>query len=588
LKQKVVGMLEEVRDMWRKTWTWTALASALAVAAAGLLPLLAHGDHADPPANNAKDNDEEVLTSGVVHEAFGKPVAFDPQPGIIIAKKPPEPIEELPPEEKPVGDNVAWIHGYWGWDADRGRFIWVSGFYRSLPPDREWVPGYWYELPEGKGYQWVSGFWKSTAVKGVEYLPPPPESLEIGPTIAAPGEDYFWSSGCWVYYERRYVWRPGCWVRYRPGWVYVPAHYVWTPCGYVYIHDYWDYSIRRRGLLLAPVYIDPVVYCRPQYVFRPRIIIDLDLLTDHFFCYPRYYHYCFGDYYSRDYLRIGIYPWFSFHLSCGYSASYAYYDCFYRKKDPKWSERIREQYVVYREDASTRPPRTFAAQQALVQEKAKKPGASVDHLLLVKPVAELAAAKDAPIKIERIEAKRRDEFRERSREVRDLASLRLKREQETAAKKPAEIPKLPTPVAVELPRSPIVGKPAKDFDKADAPPPPPAVRIDPDIRPAKPPERPRPEDRIDPKPPPRLVEPPKPVERPKDPPKPVEQPKPPPKPVEQPKPPPRLVEPPKPVEQPKPPPRLVDPPKPVEQPKPPPRPSDQGRPPANPPKGGRK
>ena len=55
----------------------------------------------------------EVLTRGPVHEAFAETVTFDPEPGIVVAKAPPAAIEELPPDQRPEGANVAWIPGYW-------------------------------------------------------------------------------------------------------------------------------------------------------------------------------------------------------------------------------------------------------------------------------------------------------------------------------------------------------------------------------------------------------------------------------------------------------------------------------------------
>ena len=85
----------------------------------------------------------QVLTRGPVHEAFAETVTFDPQPGVVAARAPPEAIEELPPEQRPEGANVAWIPGYWGWDDERADFLWVSGIWRALPPGRQWVPGYW-------------------------------------------------------------------------------------------------------------------------------------------------------------------------------------------------------------------------------------------------------------------------------------------------------------------------------------------------------------------------------------------------------------------------------------------------------------
>jgi hypothetical protein len=35
----------------------------------------------------------EVLTRGPVHEAFAETITFDPEPGIVAPKAPPEPIE---------------------------------------------------------------------------------------------------------------------------------------------------------------------------------------------------------------------------------------------------------------------------------------------------------------------------------------------------------------------------------------------------------------------------------------------------------------------------------------------------------------
>ena len=46
-----------------------------------------------------------------------------------MSKLPPEAIEEVPPEQRPEGDNVAWIPGYTAWDDERGDFLWVSGIW---------------------------------------------------------------------------------------------------------------------------------------------------------------------------------------------------------------------------------------------------------------------------------------------------------------------------------------------------------------------------------------------------------------------------------------------------------------------------
>lgn len=67
----------------------------------------------------AAADDLEVLR-GPVHEAFAESVSYEPQPGILVGAAVPELIEELPPEQRPEGGNVAWIPGYWVWDDEQG------------------------------------------------------------------------------------------------------------------------------------------------------------------------------------------------------------------------------------------------------------------------------------------------------------------------------------------------------------------------------------------------------------------------------------------------------------------------------------
>ena len=88
---------------------------------------------APAPASAAADAEQgvQVLTRGPVHEAFAETVTYDPQPGIVVAKAPPAAIEEVPPDQRPEGTNVAWIPGYWGWDDERNDFLWVSGIWRA-------------------------------------------------------------------------------------------------------------------------------------------------------------------------------------------------------------------------------------------------------------------------------------------------------------------------------------------------------------------------------------------------------------------------------------------------------------------------
>src|SRR3954447_19853543 len=103
----------------------------LGLVAVGLIALLAaQGPQAQPPPPqppvpidpSAQPGDTEPgvepQTRGPVHEAFAQPETADPQPSPIVPKRPPDGIDEMPPEEQPEGANVGWIPGYWAWEDD--------------------------------------------------------------------------------------------------------------------------------------------------------------------------------------------------------------------------------------------------------------------------------------------------------------------------------------------------------------------------------------------------------------------------------------------------------------------------------------
>src|SRR5260370_19981134 len=100
---------------------WGVLAAAFLWPAA-LLAQNAHSDIKEIPTD-----DVTVQARGPIHEAYAQPTDTAPQAGPIIPKQPPDPVVEQPPDEKPQGDNVIWIPGYWTWDSDRSDFTWVSG-----------------------------------------------------------------------------------------------------------------------------------------------------------------------------------------------------------------------------------------------------------------------------------------------------------------------------------------------------------------------------------------------------------------------------------------------------------------------------
>src|SRR5262249_43813180 len=141
--------------------TFTALLGGVGLAALLLVQAPAEGQ---PPADGP-----EVLARGPVHEAYAEPVDPRPQASPVVPKQPPEAVEETPPDQRPEGDNVQWINGYWAWDDERNDFIWVSGFWRVPPPGRRWVPGHW--QPVDGGHQWSPGIWAAVEQPEIEYVP---------------------------------------------------------------------------------------------------------------------------------------------------------------------------------------------------------------------------------------------------------------------------------------------------------------------------------------------------------------------------------------------------------------------------------
>jgi WXXGXW repeat (2 copies) len=361
-------------------------------------------DAANDP-NQPTDPNTEVLTRGAVHEAFAQPVVFNAVPGTVVPTQPPEPVEEMPPEQKPAGDHVQWMSGYWTWEADQQKYVWCSGIWRSVPAGMEWVPGYWTQA-EG-GWRWVGGYWNKTNV-AVNYLPKPNDSLENGPVGVAPGPNYVWIPGVWVWRGTHYAWRPGFWAVANPDWIWMPAHYVWTPSGYLFVEGHWDYAVERRGVIFAPVVFRPGVVITPGYVYSPAIAMDFSVCTGCLFCRPGFGCYCFGDYYGGPAVTVGIYPWFAFGR-VGYDPLFAYYSWHF---GPAWRDRLVVDYRFRLAHFDARPPRTFLAMRL--------GGGPVLALHI-----NLFAARGGGMRFERISAARRAEIHRAVREQRAANARRM-------------------------------------------------------------------------------------------------------------------------------------------------------------------
>jgi hypothetical protein len=405
------------------------------------------------------------MTRGPVHEAFAGPVVFDPKASEIIAKQPPQPVQEMPPDQKPAGDNVQWIPGYWAWDDQRNDFLWVSGIWRIPPPGRQWVPGYW--TGAQGGYQWVPGSWAPVPaadanVQTQQYLPAPPASIEAGPNVPPPQPDSIWAPGVWYWQPTGYVWRPGYWVTPQTNWLWVPAHYVWTPGGYLFVEGYWDHAVGLRGMMFAPVYFSQPVYAQPAFVYTPSIGLLAAGLLANLFVRPAYCHYYFGDYYATTYFSVGIYPWYSYHMSrFGYDPLYAHAYSINVVQNPHWAEQLHQAYRYRRENVDARPPHTWIQQTTIIKNQTIVNNVTninvtnnVRNVALAAPVTRIAASANAGgaggMRFEHVDATRRQAAVAQATQLHQFREQRAAQEVRAAKAGPISQPR-----HVEMARSPV-------------------------------------------------------------------------------------------------------------------------------------
>lgn len=399
---------------------------------------------------SAQDAGVEVLARGPVHEAYAEPADSAPAPSPVVPKPPPKLIEEVPPDQRPDLDGVQWMPGYWGWDEEKQDFLWVSGFWRVPPPGRQWVPGSWRAATGG--YQWAPGFWANTEQPEQQYLPPPPATVESGPSVPPPGEDYFYSPGVWVYRDTRYVWRPGVWCHHRPGWVWVAAHYRWTPCGYVLCGDYWDLTLATRGCLFAPCYIDFNVCYRPGWCYTPRYVVYDECLTGALFVRPGFGCYYFGDYFGASYTRLGYRSWFNVSIGVGhgyhYDPLYSYYAVEYRSR-PAWHADMRALYVGRYNGTIAPPPRTLVQQNIVIKNTTVN---NVRNVTMIGSLNQVQAASNG--KLKPVAADQRADILRTNRQFHEAAQKRTQVESQLVAKGP--IPTAgaaPRKATLDLPKS---------------------------------------------------------------------------------------------------------------------------------------
>jgi hypothetical protein len=326
---------------------------------ASLLPFTLQGASAQalpaPPQNAVKPEDGiEIEARGPVHEAYAQPFDKNVTPPPVVAKKPPAPVPEEPPDQKPAA-NSEWLPGYWSWDSGRNDFIWVSGFWRTPPPGKKWMPGHWAQADNG--WQWVSGVWIG-ADQNLQYVPEPPPSVDNGPSVPAPNDNSMYIPGAWQMRNDNYVWRPGFWNQAYSDWVWTPSYYSWTPNGCAYVPGYWDYPLANRGVLFAPVYFNRPLWQNAGWFYRPSWTVDVgELFYSSLFIGPYHRNYFFGDYFAPSYARAGYWPWYAWGRNF-HDPLFSYYR-WANRGDARWYAGLRNSYWGRRNGDLARPA-TFA------------------------------------------------------------------------------------------------------------------------------------------------------------------------------------------------------------------------------------
>jgi hypothetical protein len=425
-----------------------------------------------PAANGPNESDDgmEVLTRGPIHEAFAEVSVDQRQPGVVVSRPVPEPINEIPPEFRPEGVNIAWISGYWSWDEEQNDFIWVSGIWRDIPPGRQWVSGYW--MPVAGGSQYVSGFWRSAEQAETVYLPPPPQSLASSPNSPALSPSHVWINGSWVWYQNGYAWQGGYWLDSRPDMIWIPAHYAWTPRGYIFVRGYWDYHLERRGLLFAPRYYPRPIYRNHGYFYTPSVVLDIDAVFLSLFIRWDSHHYYFGDYYDARYERHGFHPWYSKRATrYGYDPYYRSYRQHRLVKDKAWENNYQRQFEYRRDHKEARPPRIYRPQMNQNFDKSRRE----EDNIIGRRLDDVVVKRDQPVRFTRLPPDHKRVFSSQDRKSNNFQPERRTLETQPTEKrkswKPAESGKpekvimSPPPININSGKPPFSARPQEKYQE---------------------------------------------------------------------------------------------------------------------------
>jgi len=201
----------------------------------------------DPLPTTPDSGAQRPADRGAVRESEPEVVSSPDVPAgrVYITHEPPPPIAERASGERP-GLRAVWTPGYWEWDADAARFVWVAGSWRVPPAGMSWTPGRW--VHDARGWYYVAGSWARRAARPA-YAANRPAWRTDGPPAEhpddtpppAPGPEFFYVPGHYAPSPAgdRLAWVPGFWSATQPGWDWIPARWVRRPDGWDFREGHW-------------------------------------------------------------------------------------------------------------------------------------------------------------------------------------------------------------------------------------------------------------------------------------------------------------------------------------------------------------
>jgi hypothetical protein len=213
------------------------------------------------------------------------------------------------------------------------------------------------------------------------------------------------------------------------------------------------------------VYFNSGIRSRRGYSYSPSAVISPAAFVSHLFLRQRYGHYYFGDYYASNYTGLGYSPWFSSHSSHhGYDPIYAH-QRWYHRNDRQWDRRVEADFGRRREREEARPPRTWAAQRALVSNRGNAPEES---FLIAGSLDQLTRNKDNPLRFQQVAKEERQRLTQQRQEIQEFRQERQRMEARTADTSAANPSQPSDPPRAKFRRSPFVARSAGQLGKDQA------------------------------------------------------------------------------------------------------------------------